>query len=101
MTIRQFSLRLNPEIAALLIALAVFCTEAEAVRIIAAVAGTRHRAEFVLHMSKTADEVDKAAIILQLAAINGKARVLIGAIAAGERTLSVRIRQGAAYGPGW
>ena len=94
----QFRLRFDP-VAFLLETLAVFRGEGEAIRAVVAAAYAAIHVEVILHMCILRDEVDEAAVISKVAAVYGKAGVLIRTAAIGIAAVPVGVGEGTAQDP--
>ena len=94
----QFRLRFDP-VAFLMETLAVFRGEGEAIRAVVAAAYTAIHIEVILHVCILRNEVDEAAVISKVAAVYGKAGVLIRAAAIDIAAVPIGIGEGTAQDP--
>ena len=94
----QFRLRFDP-VAFLMETLAVFRGEGEAIRAVVAAVYTAIHVEVILHVCILRNEVDEAAVISKVAAVYGKAGVLIRAAAIGIAAVPISVGEGTAQDP--
>lgn len=97
--VSQFRLRLDPESMAAVEALAHFRAQAVSVHIVVAAAGAAGDVVIDIQVGVLGDQVDEAALIAQVGAVQGHAMVIVVAGAALEGRRTVRLVEGGADGP--